>query len=203
MTKPSPGALAPFILSIVFAAMVLTGVQTQSHTSQAGTTSAAKGGPAAALSATPHEAKQKNLAMLISHRYKVEPRFAREVVDMAHDAASKQGVDPVLLLALVGVESSFKPDAISRANARGLTQVIAKWHPEKVRPIVARGHSIMEPKTNLALGAQILAEYHRKFKGNRVLALQQYNGSLKDGSRKYSRKVISVYDFLSRDPSRT
>lgn len=207
MIKSSMGASAPFILSLAFAAIAAFGIHMvpNENSDQAGSMSLA------ANAITPEKptplvmsdgaAKQKKLVARIVTRYKIKHDLAEEIVGMAHEEADKQGVDPVLLLALVGVESSFNPKAVSHANARGLTQVIARWHPEKVRPLLAQGRSIMEPKANLSLGAQILAEYHRKFKGDRVLALQQYNGSLKDRSRKYSRKVISMYEFLSRDPS--
>lgn len=209
MIKSSLGARAPFILSLAFAGMMAAGMHTVANKDaldnavdmNAVASAAAKPTPLA-VSQAEAKATQEKLAARIASHYRIEPRFAQQVVGMAHEAADKQGVDPVLLLALVGVESSFNPKAVSHANARGLTQVIAKWHPEKVQPLTAQGKSIMEPEANIHLGAQILAEYQRKFKGDRILALQQYNGSLKDRSRKYSRKVINMYEFLSEDPSR-
>ena len=54
-----------------------------------------------------------------------------------------------------------------------------------------------DPDASLDMGGQIYAEYRTKFNGNQVLALQQYNGSLKDKSRRYSNKVMAMYRQLS------
>lgn len=140
--------------------------------------------------------RQDLLVQRITSSYKVAPDFARRIVKAAHDIGRRETVDPVLLLALVGVESSFRPEARNPSGAIGLTQTIPRWHPQKVAAIKARGKSLMDPEANLGMGAQILAEYTRMSGGDRMRGLQRYNGASKDRTQRYARKVMATYHRL-------
>lgn len=129
--------------------------------------------------------------------YEVAPALARKIVTAAHEIGGRERVDPVLLLALVGVESRFQPEARNPSGAIGLTQTIPRWHPEKVAAIQASGKSLTDPEANLAMGAKILAEYTRMSRGDRMRGLQRYNGALGDERQRYARKVMVVYERLS------
>lgn len=132
------------------------------------------------------------LATTISNKYRIAPSAAARVVDKAYEAAHSHGVNPVLLLAVVGVESRFNPLAGSTAGAVGLVQAMAKAHPDKVKPVLEQGGSLTDVETNLDIGAQILREYLTSQHGNISMALQQYNGSLKDPRQSYSKQVLAV-----------
>lgn len=142
--------------------------------------------------------KYRLLAGQIAETYSVAPSFAERIVRSAHDVGTKQNVDPLLLLALVGVESSFNPQARNASGAIGLTQTIPKWHPEKVAVIRQQGKSITDPEANLEMGAKILAEYTALSRGDHMRGLQRYNGALGDRKQRYANKVMSVYQNLSR-----
>jgi soluble lytic murein transglycosylase-like protein len=142
-------------------------------------------------------ARHDVLVQRIVSSYEVSPAFAARIVRAAHSIAEREHVDPVLLLALVGVESNFNPLAHNSSGAVGLTQTIAKWHPEKVALLKLQGKSLSDPEANLETGARILAEYTRQLHGNRILALQQYNGSLKDPRHRYAGRVMAVYNRLT------
>jgi len=72
--------------------------------------------------------------------------------------ARKSGIDPALLAAVIYVESGFFRNAVSGANACGLTQVIPKWTggPE-TRGVKYTCKQLKNPTTSIRVGAQILS----------------------------------------------
>ncbi len=82
-------------------------------------------------------------------------------------ASSKHGVDPRVMSALVWSESAFRPDAVSRAGAIGLAQLM---------PGTARGLGVdpWNPEQNLDGGARYLAMQVDRF-GSLELGLAAYN----------------------------
>jgi len=83
-------------------------------------------------------------------------------------AAERHGLDPKLLHALVTVESAYRADAVSRAGAAGLTQLMPAT-------AVELGVSDrFDPQANLSGGADYLARQLLRF-GDLRLALAAYN----------------------------
>lgn len=117
-----------------------------------------------------------------------DPKFRIELLKNVHYEAKRVGVEPELVLALIEVESNFKPFAISRVGARGLMQVMPFWLKKIGRP----GDSLFNVRTNLRYGCTILKYYLDKEKGNLTRALGRYNGSL--GRWKYPGKVYRAFD---------
>jgi len=143
------------------------------------------------------EARRQILADRITAEYQVAPQAASFLVRESERAAAQHHVDPVLLMAIVGVESRFNPYIISSGGAVGLVQMVPSAHPAKVQEIKARGGSLVNPTDNLYAGASILADYLALNHGNQVNALQQYNGAAKNGKATYAKKVLGVYSRLS------
>ena len=84
-------------------------------------------------------------------------------------AASKCGVDPLLVEAIVACESAFDPNAISSAGAMGLMQLM---------PETARGLGVtdaFDSTQNLDGGTRHLATLLTAFGGDRRLAVAAYN----------------------------
>jgi len=95
----------------------------------------------------------------------------------ARRAAERAGLDLYLVAAVVREESSFFPQARSRAGARGLMQLM----PHTARPMALRrglafgdGDLLADPRVNLELGSEFLARLLREF-GDPRLALVAYN----------------------------
>ncbi len=93
------------------------------------------------------------------------------------EAASHAAIDPLLVAAVVREESSFHPQARSRAGARGLMQLL----PETARPMAQarrlefnNGDLLDDPAANLRLGTAFLATLLREF-GDARLAAAAYN----------------------------
>lgn len=81
-------------------------------------------------------------------------------------------VDPFLVLAVMREESRFDPQAVSRAGAVGLLQVLPATARAMAEGINAP--QLLDPEVNVRLGIQYLAAQLRAF-GDPVLALCAYN----------------------------
>lgn len=96
-------------------------------------------------------------------------RAPADLLPLIQSAATKAGIDPALFEALVGRESSFKPDSVSIAGAKGLAQLMP-------RTAASLGVTdIFDPQQNLEAGARYLAQMLRDFDGDKELALAAYN----------------------------
>lgn len=96
----------------------------------------------------------------------------------ARDAAIRQGIDPVLFVRQITAESDFDPNAVSRAGAVGIAQIMPALHPA-VDPT--------DPYASLDYAARLMRGYIAHF-GNWSLALIAYNagpGRLMPGNPAY------------------
>jgi soluble lytic murein transglycosylase-like protein len=113
----------------------------------------------------------------------------RDFLVTAHYEATRAGLDPQLVLALIEVESAFRKYAISRSGARGYMQVMPFW----VKLLNDEGnHNLFNLRTNLRYGCVILRHYIDIERGNLFRALGRYNGSL--GKAKYPNKVLRAWN---------
>lgn len=131
----------------------------------------------------------KGVAVYLARRYKIANEASHDLIVAAKDAGHQSGVDPLLVLAVVAVESRFNPYAESEFGAKGLMQVIPKYHLDKFEDI-GPGQSFLHPATNLRVGAAILKEYIRR-SGSVQNGLQWYAGAQDDASNQYSMKVLA------------
>jgi soluble lytic murein transglycosylase-like protein len=137
----------------------------------------------------PLEREQQAVAEYIAKRYRVADDAIAGFVAMAYRAGEEYRVDPLLILAVMAIESRYNPVAESVMGARGLMQVIAKYHPEKLEPH-GGDQALLEPAVNIRVGAQILREYQRRF-GDTETALQMYAGALDEPTSQYATKVFA------------
>ena len=121
-------------------------------------------------------------------KYKVPDTYAQSIVDKVY--ANSDKVDPYLMLAVIQVESQFDYKAQSAAGAKGLTQVIPKWHQDKIQK-----RDIFDPAVNIHVGATALNEYI-KLHGSVDKGLLRYNGSLGIPKAGYAAKVLAVKQNL-------
>ncbi len=105
-----------------------------------------------------------------------------ELLKNVHYEATRAGLSPELVLAIIDVESAFNPFAISSAGAQGLMQIMPFWLKEIGRP----GDSLFRVQTNLRFGCTILKFYLKKENNNLHAALKRYNGTRE---KKYSLTV--------------
>ena len=132
----------------------------------------------------------RTLAVYLARRYKVAQEATEQLVGAAHEAGNRTGLDPLLILAVMAVESSFNPIAESVVGAKGLMQVIPRYHQDKLDALGGKD-AVFDPKTNIMVGARILKDAVRRG-GGLVAGLQLYNGSYGDETQQYAQKVIAV-----------
>lgn len=111
-----------------------------------------------------------------------------EFLRKVHRAASRAGLEPEIVLALIEVESHFNPYAVSRVGAQGLMQVMPFWKKEIGRP----DDNLIDTDTNLRYGCTILKHYLKREKGRLADALARYNGSY--GQYWYSERVLLAWE---------
>lgn len=110
---------------------------------------------------------------------KVTAQDIIRIVSAVFKEANRHKLDPFLLVSLIGIESGYRPWAVNKSGARGLTQVIPRYHRDKIR-----GRDIMNIETNIEVGTQVLVD-----------CLQRNNGVLKKASRCYSG---SARDYVTK-----
>ena len=85
----------------------------------------------------------------------------KRVQPWVREAASRHGVDPELINALIAVESGFNDKALSPKGAVGLMQVMPataqRFMPKGVAPTKV-AERLAEPRTNITVGARLMAE---------------------------------------------
>jgi soluble lytic murein transglycosylase-like protein len=84
-------------------------------------------------------------------------------------AAQRHGVEEAIVRAIIHAESSFNPNAISRAGAQGLMQLM---------PATARRFGVsnsFDPTQNISGGVQYLAWLLKRYNGDLTLAAAGYN----------------------------
>jgi soluble lytic murein transglycosylase len=88
------------------------------------------------------------------------------------------GLDPYLVASLIRQESEFNSQAISRANAVGLMQLLPKTGKTVAKQVKLKGYSapqLYTPAVNLALGTRYFKDMVDKYNGQFEYALAAYN----------------------------
>ena len=93
-------------------------------------------------------------------------------------SATVNGLDPYLVASLIRQESEFNPNAVSRANAVGLMQLLPKTGKLVAKEVKLKRYSagqLYTPAVNLQLGTRYFRGMVDKFGGSFEYALAAYN----------------------------
>lgn len=88
-----------------------------------------------------------------------------------------------LVLAMIEVESNYKSDAVSKAGAKGLMQVIPEQHEDRM--IKLNCPDLLDPYQNVTVGMNYLSELIDKYDGNFHKALTAYHHGPKGANDKF------------------
>lgn len=145
-------------------------------------------GAASAVDASASLSPRMHAALgYVAQRYKVSADAVRPVFEAAQLVGQERRIDPLVIVAIIGVESGFNPFAESSMGARGLMQVIPRFHMDKL-PSGADGSLFLDPVANIRIGTSVLEEAIRR-RGGLAAGLQYYAGSTNpDGV--YANKVM-------------
>ena len=154
----------------------------------------------ASTPATPVLSPQMQNALgYVQRRYKVSPEALTPVFEVAQLIGKERRIDPLLILSIIAIESRFNPFAESSMGAKGLMQVIPRFHTDKL-PAGANERSLLDPVINIQVGVKVLEEAIRR-QGGLVAGLQQYAGS-SDPEGAYAAKVLAEKERLEKAAGR-
>jgi soluble lytic murein transglycosylase len=105
-------------------------------------------------------------------------RFPMAHRDTLVREAKVRGLHSSWVFAITRQESAFMDDARSGVGASGLMQLMPATAKETARKYsipLASPQQVLDPDTNIQLGAAYLSSVHAQFNGNRVLASAAYN----------------------------
>jgi soluble lytic murein transglycosylase-like protein len=125
------------------------------------------------------------LVSSLARKYRISEAATRDMVHAAYVEASRNGLDPLLIIAVIAVESRFNPIAQSDGGALGLMQVMP-FHGDKF----AAAGAMLDPRVNIQIGAAVLRDSIRRG-GTEIAGLQLYNGALDDETSAYAHKVLA------------
>jgi soluble lytic murein transglycosylase-like protein len=180
--QPAPVAQAPMP---TLAAMV------DPHQNEATEAPSADDKPAA------NSKQQQFVTDWLSRRYRVAGDAANMLVSTTYQAAHDIKIDPLLVLAVMAIESGLNPFAESPVGAKGLMQVMAKVHHDKFEEM-GGAEAALNPVANIRVGAQILKDYVNR-SGSVEGALKSYVGAgASDNDSGYGNKVLAEYNRLKQ-----
>lgn len=139
--------------------------------------------------------QMQNALGYVQRRYKVSPEALIPVFEVAQMIGTERRIDPLLILSIIAIESRFNPFAESAMGAKGLMQVIPRFHTDKL-PAGANERSLLDPVINVQVGVKVLEEAIRR-KGGLEAGLQQYAGS-SDPDGAYAAKVLAEKERLEQ-----
>jgi len=125
----------------------------------------------------------------VSRRYHVSSEALEPIFATAQVAGRQLHLDPLLIIAVIGIESRFNPFSESVVGAKGLMQVMPRYHQDKL-PEDADQAAFLNPVINVQVGAKVLKESIRR-NGGLENGLQQFGGAISDPGRRYATKVLA------------
>jgi soluble lytic murein transglycosylase-like protein len=151
---------------------------------------------------------QQEVAPPVAVIARTQAKFANKVQynQLVAEVARTYGLDSALLHAVISVESSYIPDAVSRKGAAGLMQLM---------PQTAKRYDVvnpLDPVQNLHGGAKCLRDLMKTFNNDINLTLAAYNAGkravVKHGNsippfretRKYVPRVLAYYRRYQSEP---
>ncbi|MGP8874045.1 lytic transglycosylase domain-containing protein [Klebsiella pneumoniae] len=132
---------------------------------------------------------------LTRHLYSWSGTAPKEYDQYFLDAANKYNVDPRWLKAITAGESSWDQNAVSKAGAKGLMQVM----PGNFQP----GENPFDPHDNIMAGARVFSWAMQSANGDIEEALRYYNGGSRRGSaenRAYPGRIMEKYAAMYGAP---
>lgn len=141
--------------------------------------------------------QQEWVTSWLSKRYRVAGDATNMLVSTAYLTAREIKLDPLLILAVMAIESGLNPFAESPMGAQGLMQVMSKIHHEKFQDL-GGVQAALNPVANIRVGSLILKDYVTRG-GSVEAGLKTYVGAAAfetdDG---YGSRVLAEYKRLKQ-----
>lgn len=139
--------------------------------------------------------QQQRVTSWLSKRYRVAGDATNMLVSAAYLTAKEIKLDPLLILAVMAIESGFNPFAESPVGAQGLMQVMSKLHHDKFQDL-GGVKAALDPVANIKVGSLILKDYVKRG-GSVEAGLKLYVGAAAfDSDFGYGSRVLAEYRRL-------
>ena len=104
-------------------------------------------------------------------------RFQLKYVDLIRKYSAEYDLEPSFVAGVICVESRFSEEAVSRAGARGLMQIMPATGEEIAEALGIPFHveDLFEPETSIRFGCYYLRQQLDRFDQNPAVALAAYN----------------------------
>jgi len=104
-------------------------------------------------------------------------RFQLKYVDLIQKYSEEYDLEPSLVAGVICIESKFREDAVSRAGARGLMQIMPSTGEEIAEALGIAFHAedLFDPETSIRFGCYYLRQQLDRFDQNPAVALAAYN----------------------------
>lgn len=151
-----------------------------------------------------------NYALGCSNAKRLPSSTRYSMAEVITTQAKLHNIDPLLIIALIQVESDFQNTALSHKGARGLMQLLpgtAAYIHAKNDKGLKDISNLFDMETNIKLGTAYMDYLLKKTKGNLEYALIAYNMGPSNMYRAirqnklpktYSNKVLMVYSDLQK-----
>lgn len=131
--------------------------------------------------------------------------LSHELQDYIADLCAEVSIDPAVIIAMIGRESTYRADAKGdKGKSLGLMQIQPRWHSERMEALDC--DDLLDPYDNVTVGIDFLSELVNKYDGNMHMALMAYNAGATGAKRnwfskgiyenKYSRAVMKLAEEL-------
>lgn len=139
--------------------------------------------------------QQRWVTQWLSRRYRVAYDATNMLVSASYATAHDMKLDPLLILAVMAIESGLNPFAESPVGAQGLMQVMSKVHHDKFQNL-GGVKAALNPVANIKVGALILKDYMTRG-GSLEAGLKMYVGAAAfDSDDGYGSRVLAEYRRL-------
>lgn len=110
---------------------------------------------------------------------------AKSIVNIVYRYAQEHSIDPLLILSIIHNESGFRENVTSAHGAKGLMQVMPRWHRDKIK-----GRNPNTAQVSVEVGTKIISDCLDKFNNSTTKALNCYSGG---GGKTYQTKIASSH----------
>ncbi|MGI6724878.1 MAG: lytic transglycosylase domain-containing protein [Christensenellales bacterium] len=128
-----------------------------------------------------HDKQQRLDALMIKHRVAQEHYRARAnsgYLGLIEKYAKEYGVNPSFVSAIIKCESSYRADAVSRVNARGLMQIMPDtgiWMAKRLKMSGYQPDDLFDPEINIRFGTAYLSYLSDIFSGSPVMVAAAFH----------------------------
>ena len=131
--------------------------------------------------------------------------LSHDLQDYIADLCEEAHIDPAVIIAMIGKESTYKADAKGdKGKSLGLMQIQPRWHYDRMEKLDC--DDLLDPYDNVTVGIDFLSELVKKYDGNVNMALMAYNAGATGAKKnwfskgiyenKYSRAVMKLAEEL-------